>query len=90
MDPNVVPSRSTITEILRRHGVLTAERDGARGRWQRYEREAPNDLWQMDFKGHFALQQGGRCHPLTVIDDHSRFALCIGACGDERYSTVQP
>jgi hypothetical protein len=22
--------------------------------WQRFEAEEPNDLWQMDFKGHFA------------------------------------
>jgi len=29
-------------------------------------------LWQMDFKGHFATLNG-RCHPLTVLDDPSRF-----------------
>ena len=34
----------------------------------------------MDFKGHFALAQG-RCHPLTVLDDCSRFNLCLAACG---------
>ncbi len=32
----------------------------------------------MDFKGHVAMGQG-RCHPLTVLDDHSRYALEIGA-----------
>lgn len=42
----------------------------------------------MDFKGHFALVHS-RCHPLTVLDDHSRFALAIDACGDERWTTVQ-
>src|SRR3990172_7044788 len=39
--------------------------------WQRFEHDAPNRLWQMDFKGHFALL-AGRCHPLTPLDDHSR------------------
>jgi hypothetical protein len=42
----------------------------------------------MDFKGHFALTQG-RCHPLTVLDDHSRYSLGIEACANERGQTVQ-
>ena len=42
----------------------------------------------MDFKGHFALAQG-RCHPLTVLDDCSRFNLCLAACGNEQGETVQ-
>ena len=47
---------------------------GAKPASRRFEHAAPNELWQMDFKGHFALRQG-RCHPLTVLDDHSRYAL---------------
>jgi hypothetical protein len=43
----------------------------------------------MDFKGHFGLCRG-RCHPLTVLDDHSRFNLCLKACLDERGETVRP
>jgi transposase InsO family protein len=44
----------------------------------------------MDFKGHFALfGQSARCHPLTLLDDHSRFALCLAACADEQRQTVQ-
>ena len=42
----------------------------------------------MDYKGHFALD-AGRCHPLTVLDDHSRFAVGLWACGDERADTVR-
>ncbi|MBB2708276.1 UNVERIFIED_ORG: hypothetical protein GGE63_006443, partial [Rhizobium esperanzae] len=29
------------------------------------------------------------CHPLTVIDDHSRFAVGLEACTDERMLTVR-
>ena len=83
-----VPSPSTITEILRRHDKLEASADAHPGPYQRFEREAPNELWQMDFKGHFELMRG-RCHPLTVVDDHSRFALAVDACGDEQARTVQ-
>jgi len=49
---------------------------GAQRAWIRFEHAAPNDLWQMDFKGNFALRSG-RCHPLTVLDDHSRYKSCL-------------
>ena len=84
-----VPAASTITEILRRHGQLN-ERDGAgKPNIQRFEHAASNDLWQMDFKGHFSMTRGGRCHPLTVLDDHSRYSLGLRACDNERTETVQ-
>lgn len=83
----VVPAYSTITGILDRNGLLSPERRLHRD-LQRFEAEQPNDLWQMDFKGHFATGSG-RCHPLTVLDDHSRFNLCLAACPDERGETVR-
>jgi transposase InsO family protein len=83
-----VPSLSTITEILRRHGRLDAKQASKHRAFLRFEHATPNDLWQMDFKGHFPLRSG-RCHPLTVLDDHSRFALGLEACADERAATVQ-
>src|SRR5262249_61434068 len=59
-------------------------------RWRRFEHAAPNQLWQMDFKGHVPLGRGaGRLHPLTVLDDHSRFAIGLEACANERGATVQ-
>jgi len=82
-----VPAPSTITGILHRHGAIApdaAERRAPR----RFERCAPNELWQMDFKGHFATATG-RCHPLTLLDDHSRFALCLEACANEQAGTVR-
>jgi transposase InsO family protein len=82
------PAASTITGILRRAGELNGPGAGEARGWTRFEHPSPNDLWQMDFKGHFALSRG-RCHPLTVLDDHSRYALEIGACGDERTATVK-
>lgn len=86
------PAPSTISAILRRRGYQVQGEDSHTGSTnQRFEHEAPNLLWQMDFKGHFALTdvRQGRCHPLTLLDDHSRYALCIQACGDERSKTVQ-
>jgi transposase InsO family protein len=85
-----VPAASTITGILARHGLIEPEASAARVPAMRFEHEAPNRLWQMDFKGHFALAETNqRCHPLTVVDDHSRFSLELGACANERGETVQ-
>jgi transposase InsO family protein len=83
-----VPSASTITTILQRHGRIDAAESSKHRAWERFERAAPNELWQMDFKGHFETGRG-RCHPLTMVDDHSRFALGIRACGNERETTVR-
>lgn len=85
---SAVPSASTITEILRRHERLDPERTYSRGPWQRFVHAAPNDLWQLDFKGHFPLA-AGRCHPLTVLDDCSRYVLGLFACANEQDQTVR-
>ena len=84
-----MPSASTITAILKRNGRIDASESSKHTAWQRFERQAPNELWQMDFKGHFAISRGGRCHPLTVLDDHSRFALGVQACDNEQTETVK-
>jgi transposase InsO family protein len=83
-----VPAASTITEILRRHGLLEAAEAARHRAFTRFERSAPNELWQMDFKGHFAAG-AERCHPLTVIDDHCRYALGLWACGNQTDGTVR-
>jgi transposase InsO family protein len=82
-----LPALSTISAILRRHDLLTPGHRKQRD-WRRFEEDAPNGLWQMDFKGHFPAGRG-RCHPLTVLDDHSRFNIQLAACADERATTVQ-
>jgi transposase InsO family protein len=54
----------------------------------RFERPAPNDLLQADFKGPMG-RMGARDEPLTVLDDHSRFALGVFALRDHRTPGVQ-
>jgi transposase InsO family protein len=82
------PAASTCTEILRRAHLLSSPALAVQP-LQRFERVAPNELWQMDFKGHFPTQTGVRCHPLTVLDDHSRFNLVLAAAADQTAGTVQ-
>jgi transposase InsO family protein len=82
------PAVSTVHAILRRHGRVQPPIGGAPAS-QRFEKEAPNLLWQMDFKGWVRLANQAQCHPLTIVDDHSRFAVCLAACANEQGTTVQ-
>ena len=84
-----LPAASTATEILRRHGLISPEESEKHTPYRRFQMERPNQLWQMDFKGHFALTDGTRCHPLTISDDHSRRLLCLDAYDNERWPSVQ-
>ena len=67
----------TIDRVIQREG------------WTRPD-AAPNDLWQMDAKGAYPLVGGGRCHPLSVLDDHSRFAVGLVALPTLQTRVVQP
>lgn len=84
----VVPAASVIHAILKRHGLIDAGESDKHRSFERFERAEPNDLWQIDFKGHFATG-AGRCHPLTMMDDHSRYNLLLKACDDEQTMTVK-
>lgn len=82
------PSASTITQILHRQGLVSVEASAKATRWIRFERDEPNDLWQVDFKGEFKISRGRWCYPLTILDDHSRFSLGVYGCGNQRRPTV--
>lgn len=84
-----LPCEATFNRILSRYGQIEEEESEKRKRFIRFEREEPNELWQMDFKGHFKLHTIGRCHPLTILDDHSRFSICIKACEKENEKSVR-
>jgi transposase InsO family protein len=83
-----VPSHSTVNAILQRHGCIGEKASDAATAWTRFERAEPNELWQIDFKGHFGMLDQRRCHPLTVLDDHSRFNLVLQACCSQDTETV--
>jgi transposase len=65
---------STIHRILRRHDRIKPE-SSARLTTKRFARESCNELAQMDFKGEYPLSRGGKCYPLSLLDDCSRYLL---------------
>lgn len=83
-----VPACSTITALLKRAGLLAPTTSSAPSAWQRFEHPAPNDLWQMDFKGPLATR-AAPCHALTILDDHSRFNLWLQALPSQKREPVQ-
>lgn len=85
-----VPCAATVNNILRRHEMITAEASKAATPGKRFEMAAPNDMWQSDCKGHFLLLSGEECHPLNIIDDHSRYCLYSEAMTNETFESFQP
>jgi len=77
-----LPAASTVGALFKRHGLVRPKRRRPRpGHPGRPTSPilAPNDVWTADFKGHFALGAGGRCHPLTIVDGYSRYLLACHA-----------
>ncbi len=76
------PGRSTVCDLLQRHGLVRAPRARRRlghpGKPTTVAR-APNELWCADFKGEFRTGDGQYCYPLTVTDAYSRYVLACQA-----------
>jgi transposase InsO family protein len=83
------PAVSTVQAILERHGRI-ADTERHPQKYKSFEKEAPNLLWQMDFKGQFQMGDGHWCWPLTIVDDHSRYAVSIEACPRQATGTIKP
>ena len=85
-----LPSQRTFHNVFQRNGLITKEASQAATPIQRFEKSAPNEMWQADFKGYFRLNNGYQCHPLNILDDCSRFNLCVEALSNETFSAVKP
>lgn len=85
-----LPCAKTFNNIFNRHGLITKEASQGAAHYERFEKSYPNEMLQGDFKGHFALENGERCHTLNVNDDSSRFNLCTEALTSETFDAVKP
>lgn len=85
--PVTLPAR-TVHRILERHGLIQAA-DRHSQACQRFERSAPNELWQMDFKGPQGFNQGNPVGPLSVLDDYSRYLLVLRHLGSTQMAGVR-
>lgn len=85
-----LPCPKTINNILKRNGLISREASLAATPFQRFEKSRPNEMWQGDYKGHFPMSDSRRCHPLNIIDDHSRFNLCCEPMETETFREIKP
>jgi transposase InsO family protein len=77
----------TIHRILERQGLVSLEVHTPA--LQRFERAVPNELWQMDSKGKYPLP-GALGHPLSILDDHSRYLVGLHALPELRTERAWP
>ena len=85
-----LPSARTFNEIFKRNGLITKEASEAATPYEHFEKTYPNEMWQADFKGHFTMENKIRCHPLNIIDDHSRWNICCEPLLSETYAEIKP
>jgi transposase InsO family protein len=74
--PGPIPGLTTIYRVLVRHGLIQpVSRRRRREDYQRWQREVPMELWQLDIVGGIQLADGGEAKVVTGVDDHSRFRV---------------
>jgi len=88
------PSESSFKRILEQVGLTQPRRvrEGPRdgGRLSSGRRgQSPNEVWTVDFKGWWRWGEAGRCEPLTVRDEFSRYVLELRAMENARSQTVR-
>ena len=78
----VLPAPSTISDWLKRYGLIRPRKRRLRVPISTNPLapcDFPNEVWCLDFKGHFAMQDLLRCYPLTIMDGCSRYLFkCEG------------
>ena len=86
------PSESSFKRVLERCGLVEKRRERRceqTGRVASGRRaSAPNEVWTVDFKGWWH-DAHGRCDPLTVRDEASRYVLELRALCNARTETVR-
>lgn len=81
-----VPSVRTVHQILLRHARIAPAAE-PQPPILRFERAAPNQLWQLDFMQQIEVARS-RFDQLTIIDDHSRYLLDMPLVTDRTMPTA--
>jgi len=89
---DAVPCERTVHRILVREGLIEPRAEPP-PEPQRFEREQPNELWQLDFKSPLYLYTQPThtpLVPLTVLDDRSRFLVGLTALPNQQLASLWP
>ena len=92
-EASMVPSKTTIYNILHRAGQIEPQRRAKRvSRNQPHPLKnatSPNELWSVDYKGQFKTRNGRWCYPLTIMDHASRYLLACHGLPGTRFTETQ-
>lgn len=92
--PDMVwPAASTIGDLLQREGLVRPRKLRHRVAPMEHpfaETLAANDVWCMDFKGHWRTGDGTRFEPFTMTDAWSRYLLVCKPVDRPNYCNVWP
>ena len=76
---NIDISLSSVSRILKRSGFTKTYKKRRANPLEHkamiLEAKSPNDIWTIDFKGHWQSSERNKCEPLTIVDQYSRFIL---------------
>ena len=83
-----LPAISTVSYWLKKEGLVKERK--TRRHVPPYTQpfsgcHVPNDVWSIDYKGQFYMQNRHLCYPFTVTDNFSRFILGCDALRGPRY-----
>ncbi len=80
--PGQCPSESTIRKYLAGKG-FTFKKVANRQGYVKFQRDKPNDLWQVDIAGVQSVGHLGKLYLIAILDDHARYVVAA------RYFTEQ-
>jgi|SRR5688572_12255858 putative transposase len=85
---------SSVGRVLKRHGLINPRRRRSHqrspGSQTRTVAKDPNDVWTVDFKGKFRMGNGQYCHPMTLMDDATRYVLKCRGLVSQRGDLCRP
>ena len=92
--PDLEPvSLSSVKRVLERAGLVRKRKRRTRtsaGRlFSERKASACNEVWTVDFKGHWRCRDLSRCEPLTIRDEYSCYLLVVDAMVSARTEDVQ-
>lgn len=81
------PPERTANRILKRAGLVHS-RNGGKDEPKRFERENPNEMWQIDHKRAIHGKWARRTVPFAALDDCTRYVVGLRALPDKGLSST--
>lgn len=87
------PAHSTAGSILKKEGLVRSRH--LKQHTPPYSEpfmgcNRPNDVWSIDYKGQFKMEDGKLCYPFTITDNYSRYIIGCRGLYHPTYENTRP